>query len=380
MINFMIGLKRVDFCRIDNIFDNNHDLFSLKQFNKHKCKPILAVLLQQKPNMCRSKTESANLNAFAMFACMLYAAVATGNSQNVSPGSLCSVVVNNERLIDMETSLENLKSMGFSLEILNFLKDQNASLSWVDTWSISAADIVETHPNKNKVAKTQFINSGEGLIYSSIIQRAIDLTSDSTAVKIVDLGCGSSLPTLGAMLKNPQKIDKISLLGIDIDPNAIQVSQTNAELLGLQNRASFIHADLIDYLSVIDADADVLMTANPPYVPAPVELNDPFFIPVNAGGDGLKYLRPILKNDYKSKTRLVILASSLTTPLELIYLIQSKFKILSVRAILTKFGKYLNDPRLAPYIETLRGENRITYGTVSGSNYFLTLGFILEKI
>lgn len=84
---------------------------------------------------------------------------------------------------------------------------------------------------------------------------------DRSAV-VIDAGCGSGILALSAA-----KLGFTQVLGFDNDPEAVRVSEENAELNGLSGRVAFKTADLISGLAGRRADlvlaniqADVLMT------------------------------------------------------------------------------------------------------------------------
>lgn len=79
---------------------------------------------------------------------------------------------------------------------------------------------------------------------------------------IIDAGCGSGILALSA-----SRLGFVQVSGFDNDPEAVRVSEENAELNGLEGRVPFSTADLITGLGGRHADlilaniqADVLMT------------------------------------------------------------------------------------------------------------------------
>ena len=279
----------------------------------------------------------------------------------------------------VEITSHALAEMGFSQDILRFLSNQKSVTKQIDTWAIIPSNIVEAHPNRDAALKTRFLNSGEGYLFSLLIKDALSRDTSQRISTILDLGCGSSLPSLSALLEFTDR-SGIRLLGIDIDANAISVSRHNSIILGLNHRSEFIEADMNTYLSAHEYDVDTLIVANPPYVPAPNNLADDFFVPVDAGVDGLRYLRGILEVPRVHGTLMAVVASTLSSPASLISMIQRDYNIIGVHSYLTRFGKYLNDPRLLSYIQGLDREGQISIGrSPEGAYYFVTVGFILQK-
>lgn len=76
-------------------------------------------------------------------------------------------------------------------------------------------------------------------------------TAARAGLRVVDAGCGSGILALSAALLGFGRIE-----GFDIDAEAVRVSQDNAALNALENRASFATAGLPDGLS---GQADILL-------------------------------------------------------------------------------------------------------------------------
>ena len=82
---------------------------------------------------------------------------------------------------------------------------------------------------------------------------------NKTRVYIMDFGCGTGCIGLSLLAQIPEAF----LIGIDTNKQAIQVSQINAQNLGLSDRALFIQQDLTNFNSWSLAD---VIVANPPYI------------------------------------------------------------------------------------------------------------------
>lgn len=121
-------------------------------------------------------------------------------------------------------------------------------------------------------------------------------TCDSTPPKtILDLGTGSGAILLALL----SEMTSAQGLGIDQDSKTIETAQSNADALGLQDRARFV---VSDWLSGVDTRFD-LIASNPPYIPTPDlenldrnvrDYDDPRAL--DGGADGLDFYRDTLKN------------------------------------------------------------------------------------
>jgi release factor glutamine methyltransferase len=117
----------------------------------------------------------------------------------------------------------------------------------------------------------------------------------SDSINILDLGSGTGCISL--TLLSIYKNSKATLL--DIDKNALEVSQINARNLSVYDRCDFVHSD---WFSNINKKFEVIVT-NPPYVSTNYDLDrttlyDPHRA-LFAGIDGLDAYRQILPYAYK---------------------------------------------------------------------------------
>ncbi len=78
-------------------------------------------------------------------------------------------------------------------------------------------------------------------------------------LRVLDLGSGTGCLLLAALSEYPQATG----LGVDINPEAIDVARGNAKALGLINRAEFKKSD---WNSEVNGVWDVVLS-NPPYIP-----------------------------------------------------------------------------------------------------------------
>lgn len=126
-----------------------------------------------------------------------------------------------------------------------------------------------------------------------LVETALATLSKTSPARILDLGVGSGAVLLSVLAER----DLVSGVGLDICADALAVARGNAEMLKLDNRASF---QLGDWSANFDEQFDVVV-ANPPYIPssdiahlAPeVSKHEPR-IALDGGPDGLDAYRAIV--------------------------------------------------------------------------------------
>lgn len=108
---------------------------------------------------------------------------------------------------------------------------------------------------------------------------------------IAELTSGSGLVGLYLL----QRAHRARLLGLDIDPEATAVSERNARVLGLADRARFTRADLWSESTraLLEKDRPDLLVCNPPYVPEPPGTR--MHIEAGAGPHGTAHLLQALE-------------------------------------------------------------------------------------
>jgi release factor glutamine methyltransferase len=110
-------------------------------------------------------------------------------------------------------------------------------------------------------------------------------------VRVLDLGAGSGAILLALLAERPLW----SGVGVDISEPALEVARENAALLGLQDRATFVHGVWAEGLPDHAFDAVV---SNPPYIPTAdiedlepeVRVHEPR-LALDGGADGLDAYR-----------------------------------------------------------------------------------------
>jgi len=84
--------------------------------------------------------------------------------------------------------------------------------------------------------------------------------ASSLSGSVLEIGCGSGIASLSAACASPSN----SVLGVDINPSAVQCSRENAEANGIKN-ARFLQSDL--FAAVPEGEKFNAILFNPPYLP-----------------------------------------------------------------------------------------------------------------
>jgi len=125
----------------------------------------------------------------------------------------------------------------------------------------------------------------------TLVEVALSLVDRAAPLRIIDLGVGSGAILLALLSELPHARGT----GIDIAADALDVARTNAQRLGLSDRADFILGDFPAAEGMFD-----LVVSNPPYIAAPeiaglapeVRNFDPSHA-LDGGPDGLAAFRSI---------------------------------------------------------------------------------------
>lgn len=250
-----------------------------------------------------------------------------------------------------------LKETPVEVKLYDFLDkhiDEIINLSHVE---IQATGLAHEF-NKCQLELTHFNDLYDTLLYSRLIARAI--SENPKLEQIVDLGAGSSVPTLCALKQ--AKRDDISVLAVDIDPNAISVSWKNAKKMGLEKSYTFFQTSM-ELMNLPEAvlGKNSLIVSNPPYIPAPKYLDDYQYLPIDGGRDGAKYLVNILNQNYSKDTELALFWGSLSNPAMIISLIEEKYDVLHVDATRVHFGEYTTQPEIKKYLYKLKEEGVVFF-------------------
>jgi hypothetical protein len=250
----------------------------------------------------------------------------------------------------------------------SFLRRHGAYESTITQESVRPADLTSGYSEPLQL--TSFKALHDTLMYAVLVEKMLAFIPPSLEVQIIDLGAGSSVPTIRALSKSAGH-NRVRVVAVDIDGAAIEISKNNVTLAGAAARYTFVQDDMLHFLSEWRfCEGDVLIS-NPPYMPIPAVLNDPFYLPVNGGPDGMKYLEPILTSPVRKGTMIAIRWCSLTNPRRMIEMIESDYEVLYLDAHVAPFGtyarlteKYLEEQQragLAAYITDPDGTKRFTF-------------------
>lgn len=114
-----------------------------------------------------------------------------------------------------------------------------------------ALQSIPKYPNP-KVNLEQY--STPASIAADVLWNALSL-GDIQGKKVVDLGCGTGIFSLGSALLEARKV-----VGVDVDPEAIEVAQKEALNQGLEGLTTFIVGDILNF--AVEADTVI---QNPPF-------------------------------------------------------------------------------------------------------------------
>jgi release factor glutamine methyltransferase len=125
----------------------------------------------------------------------------------------------------------------------------------------------------------------------TLVGAVLKTLPETGAADILDLGAGSGAILLAILSERPLAHG----VGVDISTAALEVARENAALLGLQDRASFLHASWADGQP---DDAFDIVVSNPPYIPTgdiaglepEVSQREPW-LALDGGPDGLNAYR-----------------------------------------------------------------------------------------
>ena len=127
---------------------------------------------------------------------------------------------------------------------------------------------------------------------------------DNDKVLEVGVGCGIVSLFMAKIAKN--------VIGVDINPHAVELSRKNAELNNISN-VSFFESDLFEKID--EGLKFDLIIFNLPYVPTEETIDEPLAKAWDGGADGRKVTDKFLKdaiNYLKPRGRICVLDSSLS--------------------------------------------------------------------
>jgi len=225
--------------------------------------------------------------------------------------------------------------------------------------------------------------SGDTIAFNRLIDELLMHLSPSSVSRLVDLGAGGSLPTLKAVIDSSLHSD-LTVVAVDASEDELEKSRRNATKFSLQNRYSFVRADLESYLAELKPDPTVAIASNPPYVPCPpcyANVEATMASLVDGGPDGTRYLKRILTHSHAPGTYLALLFSSLSNPAYIFELVESNYTVLFLQALRTRFGPFTSSPVISSHLHKERSEGRaIFYSDADGKNFYDILGIIVQRL
>lgn len=222
---------------------------------------------------------------------------------------------------------------------------------------------------------THFNDMYDTLMYSKLIERAIMMNPEINM--IIDLGAGSSIPTLLAIKRSGRT--EIKTIAVDIDQESHGVGAENAHILGLDENFSFYMGNMEEAMDVLGPfGPNTLIVSNPPYVAAPEHLKDKFFIPVHGGIRGDDHILGILNHEYTSEVHLALLWGSLTCPKEIIPVMKRKYDLLHMEAHRIKFGHYTTTEPLRSHLYRLKESGDVFFECEDSGEFQYVFGTILK--
>lgn len=262
------------------------------------------------------------------------------------------------------------------MEMLNkFLAKNDAIISSISQETTTAEDVLKGVGVPLRFS--QFVALHDTLMYSKLIEQVLHYVPTNEQRKLIDLGAGSSVPTIRALKLHPE-YKKIVVDAVDVDDAALQIGHDNAHVAGMADRYSFSQQDMGSYMAGLESSKAHIFITNPPYMPIPPDRGDHFLLPVNGGPDGTKYLEMILRAEMKPGTLLGIRWCSLTNPLKMINLIEGDFEVLYVDAQNAPYGTYAK--MISEYLEELHQCGTICLKRDSnGNRSFMFIGCVLRR-
>ncbi len=222
---------------------------------------------------------------------------------------------------------------------------------------------------------THFEDLYDTLMYSKLIQKSLEF-GDKGSI-LIDMGAGSSIPSLLAAKASSIKPAKI--IAVDIDEGAREAGHYNAKELGLENIYTFLKMPIEEVLSSsLVAETPLIIVSNPPYIATPY-LPDPRFVAVDGGKDGAKFMLKILQQKYPRGTILALLWGSLTYPADVLRVIKREYDVMDVQAMKIHFGKYTSHPVLKDYLYKLRDQGKVFFAGEQNNEEQIVIGTVLKK-
>lgn len=131
-----------------------------------------------------------------------------------------------------------------------------------------------------KVTADTLIPRGDS---EALVEAVLSRSGQNQAHRILDLGTGSGCLLLSLLHEMP----KATGVGVDINPNALEVAAINAKTVGCEGRVTWQQSDWFENLEESDTPFSILIS-NPPYIPSET---------VNTLDAGVKDFEPLVALD-----------------------------------------------------------------------------------
>mgnify|MGYP002725663632 CR=1 FL=1 len=129
-----------------------------------------------------------------------------------------------------------------------------------------------------------------------VVEKALAATSGAEVISLLDRCTGTGAILVSLLMELPSARG----VGVDVSGQAIRTAAENGKRAEVSERAEWVEADAVDYLSATEKRFDTI-TCNPPYVASADWAN---LVPaitqfepreaVDGGGDGLDFLRRLV--------------------------------------------------------------------------------------
>ncbi len=255
-----------------------------------------------------------------------------------------------------------------------FLRIHDARIGSIKQEDVTPRDLFGSVEGDYKL--TGFKTIHDSLMYSMMIEELLKTVPDGRVSTMVDLGAGSSMPTIRALSRVSQH-KNLKVIAVDIDTNALALSEHNATIAGMGERYQFVHSDMLTFLETIADRGSLVIAANPPYMPIPQDCKGDFYVPVDGGVDGTRYLEAILQAPMSSGTYVALRWCSLSNPRKIISLIEQNYDVLRIDAHRAPFGTYATLTK--DYLIHQRSQGFSVFSTAQACHSFTFVSSILSR-
>lgn len=226
---------------------------------------------------------------------------------------------------------------------------------------------------------TSFAARYDTLVYGQLLTQAAQF-QPAGSKRFIDLGAGSSIPTLMALSEKPDENRRV--LAVELDRDALPISRQNATNAGFLDRYSFVNQSIFEFLDNVSHWPTVLpqiVGANPPYVPCP-ENRDEGYLAINGGPDGMLFLNAIMSTEWPKGTVLALQWSSLTSPDSMIGRIEEEFEVKAVIATYVSSKTYTSSKDVNPYLLDRHNKGEAVFFFDRGDHVqYMIVGTVLVK-